>query len=136
MQESHVNAAASALPQKPLWLALVTGLCLDASWATLFSAPVDFSIFPLLALGFAAQQLYQFYMQAQIGESLGRGLWVCTLIGFFGHSAFVKVLHPELGSNFFSLLMVLGLLGYFSFKLSQASKAPPATTAPAAEGSA
>ncbi|KAL8188431.1 UNVERIFIED_CONTAM: hypothetical protein K2H54_000308 [Gekko kuhli] len=36
---------------------------------------------------------------------------------WFGHSALVKVQYPELGSNFFSLIMMLLLLAVLSIKL-------------------
>jgi len=52
---------------------------------------------------------------------------LCFFIGAFGHSALLKVQYPELGSNFFSLIMMLLLLAALSIKLglSIGSKVKP-----------
>jgi len=105
------------IPKKPLLLAMLVGICGDASLAVLTEAVVPFSLFPLMALWLSAYQLLQYYRQ----EPMVGNVPVCTLlsflIGLFGHSALLKVQYPELGSNFFSLIMMLLLLALLSIKL-------------------
>ena len=105
------------IPKKPLVLAMLVGICGHASLAVLTDAVVPFSLFPLIACWLATSQLLQHYRQ----EPMVGNVPVCTLlsflIGLFGHSALLKVQYPELGSNFFSLIMMLLLLALLSIKL-------------------
>ncbi|PJG59576.1 DUF1422 family protein [Aeromonas cavernicola] len=111
MSQSH------HIPKKPLILALLTGICADASVALLSHSVVPFSFFPIIAFGLAAYQLLQYY---RVHPMLGNTP-ICTLLGFligiFGHSSLLKVQYPELGSNFFALIMTLLLLAALSIKL-------------------
>lgn len=109
----------SSVPKKPLILAMLCGLCADASWAGLIHSAVPFSFFPLIALVLAGNQLLQYYRQYAIAGSAASCMVLSFFIGLFGHSALVKVQYPELGSNFFSLIMTLLLLAALSMKLSK-----------------
>lgn len=105
------------IPKKPLLLALLIGICGDAFWSVLTESAVPFSFFPLIALGLAAQQLYQLYRHEPMVGSTPACVLLSFLIGVFGHSALLKVQYPDLGSNFFSLIAMLLLLAVLSIKL-------------------
>ncbi|AJQ52933.1 hypothetical protein BFW41_20475 [Aeromonas hydrophila] len=105
------------IPKKPLLLALLIGICGDASLTVLSESAVPFSFFPMIALVLAAYQLYQHYRHVSLEGNTPVCMLLCFFIGVFGHSALVKVQYPELGSNFFSLIMMLLLLAVLSIKL-------------------
>ncbi len=107
----------NAIPKTPLLLALLIGICGDASLSMLTTSAISFSFFPLIALGLAAYQLYQRYCQAPMVGNTPTCLLICFFIGVFGHTALLKVQYPELGSNFFSLIVTLLLLAALSIKL-------------------
>lgn len=105
------------IPKKLLALAMLIGICGDASLAVLTNSVVPFSFFPLIAFWLAGYQLFQHYRH----EPMVGNTPICTLLSFligaFAHSALLKVQYPELGSNFFSLIMTLLLLAALSIKL-------------------
>ncbi|MDN2482317.1 YijD family membrane protein [Vibrio astriarenae] len=103
--------------KKPLILALIAGMCGDAilSWMTITSVP--FSIFPWIAMALAVQALYQDYLVNPVSEDMPLVGLACFLVGGFGHSAFVKAQYPEAGSNFFSIIILMGLLFWLGRKL-------------------
>lgn len=103
--------------QKPLLLALLVGICGDASLSALTEPAVPFSFFPMIALVLAVYQLYQHYRHVSLEGNTPVCMLLCFFIGGFGHAALVKVQYPELGSNFFSLIMMLLLLAVLSIKL-------------------
>ena len=107
----------NAIPKKPLVLALLIGICGDAFLSALMESVVPFSFYPLIALLLAASQLYQHYRHEPMVGNTPSCILLCFFIGVFGHSALVKVQYPELGSNFFSLIMMLLLLAVLSIKL-------------------
>ncbi|MGL4250016.1 MAG: YijD family membrane protein [Aeromonas sp.] len=105
------------IPKKPLALAMLIGICGNASLAVLTNPVVPFSFFPLIALWLAAYLLLQHYRhEAMVGNTPICTL-LCFLIGVFGYSALLKVQYPQLGSNFFSLILMLLLLAVLSIKL-------------------
>ncbi|EQB2599626.1 YijD family membrane protein [Aeromonas salmonicida] len=105
------------IPKKPLLLALLVGICGDASLSALTEPAVPFSFFPMIALVLAVYQLYQHYRHVSLEGNTPVCMLLCFFIGGFGHAALVKVQYPELGSNFFSLIMMLLLLAVLSIKL-------------------
>ena len=107
----------NTIPKQPLLLALLVGICGDASLAVLVSDPVPFSFFPIIAFLLAAHQLYCCYVSEPMEGNTPVCVWLCFFIGGFGHAALQKVQYPELGSNFFSLIMMLLLLAALSIKL-------------------
>ena len=103
--------------KKSLLLALVTGMSSNALLSAISVPSFSFSIFPLICLVLAIQMMYQHYLARPLDEDfplLGLGSF---FIGFFGHSAFVKALHPEVGTNFFSIIVTLALLLWLGRKL-------------------
>ena len=105
------------IPKKPLILALLTGICGDASLAVLTTSQVPFSLYPLIAFFLAAYQLFLHYRQEPMVGNTPVCTLLCFFIGVFGHAALLKVQYPEMGSNFFSLIMMLLLLAALSIKL-------------------
>ena len=105
------------IPKKPLVLALLAGICGDASLVVLTSSQVPFSLFPIIAFLLAAYQLFQHYQQEPMVGNTPVCTLLCFFIGTFGHSVLLKVQYPEMGSNFFSLIMMLLLLATLSIKL-------------------
>lgn len=113
----------NAIPKKSLLLALLVGICGDATLSGLTESVASFSFFPLIALALAAYQLYQHYQQEPMEGNTPVCLMLCFFIGVFGHTALFKVEYPELGSNFFSLIATLLLLAALSVKLGVGKKA-------------
>jgi hypothetical protein len=108
--------------RKTLALSVVTGLCLNAVWVGFTVTEVTFSIFPIIALILAAQGLYQEYLRQPETEDTSLIAVACFFVGLFGHSAFVKAQYPEIGSNFFSIMVALGLLLWIGIKMGVLKK--------------
>ncbi|GLR76562.1 YijD family membrane protein [Aliivibrio sifiae] len=108
--------------RKTLALSVVTGLCLNAVWVGFTVTEVAFSIFPIIALVLAAQGLYQEYLRQPANDDTSLVAVACFFVGLFGHSAFVKAQYPEIGSNFFSIMVALGLLLWIGVKMGVLKK--------------
>ncbi|OCH14441.1 hypothetical protein A6E05_04485 [Aliivibrio sp. 1S165] len=108
--------------RKTLVLSVVTGLCLNAVWVGFTVTEIAFSIFPIIALVLAAQGLYQEYLRQPETEDTSLIAVACFFVGLFGHSAFVKAQYPEIGSNFFSIMVALGLLLWVGIKMGVLKK--------------
>ncbi|AZL85963.1 MULTISPECIES: YijD family membrane protein [Aliivibrio] len=108
--------------RKTLALSVVTGLCLNAVWVGFTVTEVTFSIFPIIALILAAQGLYQEYLREPKGDDTSLIAVACFFVGLFGHSALVKAQYPEVGSNFFSILVALALLLWIGIKVGVLKK--------------
>ena len=108
--------------RKTLVLSVVTGLCLNAVWVGFTVTEIAFSIFPIIALVLAAQGLYQEYLRQPEAEDTSLIAVACFFVGLFGHSAFVKAQYPEIGSNFFSIMVALGLLLWIGIKMGVLKK--------------
>jgi len=85
----------------------IVGMSLSACFYILRQSTFDFSIFPFLALYFSARRFYQLYEQAEV---LISPAWGSFFLGVFSYSALKGALHPELGSNWFSIIVTLVLL--------------------------
>ncbi|EJI1280343.1 YijD family membrane protein [Vibrio vulnificus] len=112
--ENNVNRGSE---RKTLVLALITGMCGDAILSWLTMSEVSFSIFPIIALVLAVQALYREYLNHPVSEEIPLVGLACFFVGAFGHSAFIKAQHPEAGSNFFAIMVVLLLLAWIGSKL-------------------
>ncbi|CED72572.1 YijD family membrane protein [Aliivibrio wodanis] len=108
--------------RKTLALSVVAGLCLNATWIGFTAAEVAFSIFPIIALVLAAQGLYQEYLRQPANDDTSLVAVACFFVGLFGHSAFVKAQYPEMGGNFFSILVALSLLLWIAVKMGLLNK--------------
>lgn len=107
----------------PLYFAFLAGLCSNASLTTLTSSVVEFSIFPLIALALVIYNSYQIYMTTALDSEKSKAAIGLFVAGFLAYTSFVRMQHPELGSNFFALMGVMllavyvaKLLGCFSQK--------------------
>lgn len=105
------------IPKGILLLAFLVGLCGHATLAVLTDSQVPFSLFPLIALVLAARQLYQHYASEPMEGNTPACCVISFFIGIFGHSAFLRVQYPELGSNFVPLIIALLLSAWLSVKL-------------------
>ncbi|MGL4826897.1 MAG: DUF1422 family protein [Vibrionaceae bacterium] len=106
--------------RKSLLLAAVCGASFCASWAGIFISTVSFSLFPLISLLLAASALYERHKQSSLLDSLPL-LLSCFLVGIFGHSAFIRMEQPELGSNFISIMATMGLTIWIYYKTTSNS---------------
>ncbi|EEQ05348.1 YijD family membrane protein [Yersinia bercovieri] len=110
-----------------LLLALITGLAINGSFSTLFSAFVPFSIFPLLTLILAVYCLHQRYLNFAMPQGLPVLAAACFLLGILVYSAIVRVEHPAIGSNFVPSILSVALVFWILFKL-KARKSAQANT--------
>ncbi|KXF82541.1 YijD family membrane protein [Enterovibrio coralii] len=95
--------------RKFLLLAVVAGLCGSATLSTLFADSVAFSIFPIIAFVLAVYCFYQQHVTQPLTEGTPMIAFACFLVGAFGYSAFVRMQLPELGGNFFSIIVTMAL---------------------------
>lgn len=102
--------------RKFLFLAVIAGLSGFATFETLFMSAVTFTIFPIIALGLALHCLYQQHQTQPITEGTPILAFACFLVGGFGYSAFSRMQTPEIGGNFFSILVCMILLFWVFFK--------------------
>ena len=111
---------------KPLYLSFLAGLCCNASFATLTTSEVAFSIFPLIALALVAYNWYQIYMTTALESHITKASLGLFVIGVMTYTSFVRMQYPELGSNLFAILIMLVLsvwvaktLGFLGRKKSE-----------------
>lgn len=100
-----------------LLLALITGLAINGTFNTLFSELVHFSIFPLLTLILAVYCLHQRYLNFAMPQGLPVLASACFLLGILLYSAMVRVVYPEIGSNFVPSILSVVLVFWILFKL-------------------
>ena len=101
------------------WLAYTytVGLSLSACYAMLTSQAILLSPFPFLALFFSVNHFYGLYIKESDNEISIRPAWGAFFIGIFSYSAYTGIQHPELGSNFFSVALILILAIWLIYKL-------------------
>lgn len=98
-----------------LILALIAGVSINGSFAVLFNSQVAFSIFPLIALGLAIHALSQRYKNSTMAEGLPSLAVAWFVLGILLYSAIIRVVHPDIGSNFLpSILSVVLIFWIFS----------------------
>ncbi|MFD2179129.1 YijD family membrane protein [Veronia pacifica] len=95
--------------RKFLVLATLAGICGSASVATLFVSSVSFSFFPIIAFALAVYCFYQQHQNQPLTEGTPLIAFACFLVGAFGYSAFIRMQVPDLGSNFFSIIITMAL---------------------------
>jgi len=102
--------------RKPLLLALLAGLCGNASLATLIVSQVPFSIFPFIAFALSLYLLYQLYVQGPMKGDTPLLTAAMFIFGALAYSAILRATHPEIGSNFIPLMLALILLAWVAFR--------------------
>lgn len=103
--------------RKFLLLAVLAGVCGSATLATLFVSNVAFSLFPIIAFILSIYCFYQLHVTQPLTEGTPLIAFACFLVGAFGYSAFIRMQMPDLGGNFFSLIVTMVLLFWVGFKL-------------------
>lgn len=102
--------------RKFLFLALIAGICGSATLGSLFTPKIAFSLFPIIAFVLAGYCFYQQHVVQPLTEGTPLIAFACFLVGAFGYFAFVRIQIPDLGGNFFAILMTLLLLFWVFFK--------------------
>ncbi|MBM7038664.1 YijD family membrane protein [Vibrio ulleungensis] len=108
--------------KKSLVLALILGMSINALWCWLSLPGYGFSIFVVIALVLSAQMLYQDYLNSPIAEDMPLVGLACFFLGAFGHSAFARAAYPDGGSNFFSILVTMGLMLWVAYRMGKSSQ--------------
>nr|WP_086939296.1 DUF1422 family protein [Thaumasiovibrio occultus] len=110
---------------------LFAGLCGISVNACLYSLTVDWvplSMFPLFTLLLSAYCGYQSYSRTPNANGTTTVTAVVFICGLLGYSAYSRAIHPELGSNFVMLLLVMVLMGWVCFRTGIVSVNPPKKT--------
>ena len=100
-----------------LVLALVAGLSVNGTFATLFSALVPFSLFPLIALVLSVYCLHQRYMHLEMPQGMPLLAAACFLLGLLLYSTLVRVEYPQIGSNILPSILSVALVFWIGLKL-------------------
>lgn len=93
-----------------LLLSFIIGVAVHGTFSTLFNSFVSFSIFPILALCLAVYCFHQRYLHHPIPEGLPKIVTGLFFLGLFAYNALLRVEHPEMGSNFFSSIIIVALV--------------------------
>ena len=112
-----MNKEQTKAERKTLVLSLLAGLCGSATLSVLTSSAVAFSIFPVIAFALALYCLYQEYLSKPMAEGTPAIAFACFLVGAFGYSGFVRAQVPDMGSNYFQLIVSLSLIIWVAYKL-------------------
>ncbi|WP_417618328.1 YijD family membrane protein [Oceanisphaera sp.] len=115
-------SGSKTIRRKPILLALLVGLCGNATLATLSVSQLAFSVFPILALALAAHMLYQEYLSSPMEGDTPLCTLLAFLIGVFGYSAFLRTEFPEMGTNFLSVMISLVLIIWLALKMGVAAR--------------
>lgn len=102
--------------RKFLFFAVIAGVCGCATFAGLFTQNVVFSIFPFVAFVLAVYSFYQQHLVHPLTEGTPVIAFACFLVGAFGYSAFIRMQMPNLGGNFFAILVTMFLSFWVFFK--------------------
>ena len=112
-----MNKEQTKAERKTLVLSLLAGLCGNATLAVFTSSAVAFSIFPVIAFALALYCLYQEYLSKPMAEGTPAIAFACFLVGAFGYSGFVRAQVPDMGSNYFQLIVSLSLIIWVAYKV-------------------
>ncbi|MDD1796162.1 YijD family membrane protein [Enterovibrio makurazakiensis] len=111
MEQNHQSE------RKFLLLAVLAGLCGSATLATFFIDSVAFSVFPVIAFVLSVYCFYQQHVNQPLTEGTPLIAFACFLVGAFGYSAFVRMQVPDLGGNFFSIIVTMLLAFWVVHKM-------------------
>lgn len=101
----------------PLLMAFIAGISLNGSFNALFDSVITFSIFPLIALGFAVYFLHQRYVSQPMPEGMPSLVVCCFLLGLFLYSAVIRAQYLSMGSNFLLTIICVALVFWIGHKL-------------------
>jgi len=99
----------------------IIGMSLTASFYMMTESAIPFSLFPLLTLFFSINHFYRIYMNQTKNEKVISTTWISFFIGVFFYAALTGAAYPELGSNFFSVMiaLILGIWLIYVFIFSE-----------------
>ncbi|PHM39516.1 membrane protein [Xenorhabdus mauleonii] len=103
-------------------LALIVGLATHGTFSTFFNSYVSFSIFPIITLALSLYCLHQRYLNYPMAEGLPKLATGCFFLGMFVYSAFIRVKHPEIGSNILPVIIGTVLVFWIYLKARERKK--------------
>lgn len=102
---------------KILTLALIAGLSANALLSGLTVAQIELSIFPLLSGVLAFYCMLQEYKTRAIEGDIPTLTGASFIVGALSYSVCIRVIKPEIGSNFFPLIVCMILIFWMCHKL-------------------
>ena len=108
--------------KKVLMFSLIAGAGANGTLAGLTLEQVAFSIFPLIACGLAFYCMLDEYQSRAIDGDTPLLTAASFLVGALGYSVFIRVSFPEIGSNFFPLMICMAIIFYMFYKIGLFSR--------------
>jgi len=102
---------------KILIFSLIAGLSTNALLSGLTIEQVELSIFPLLSCILAFYCMLQEYKAHAIEGDIPLLTGASFIVGALSYSVCIRVVKPEIGSNFFPLIVCMGLIFWMCHKL-------------------
>jgi hypothetical protein len=102
---------------KILVFSLIAGLSANALLSGLTMVEVELSIFPLLSCLLAFFCMLQEYKARAIEGDIPLLTGASFLVGALSYSVCIRVIKPDIGSNFFPLIVCMGLIFWMCYKL-------------------
>lgn len=102
-----------------LFLALLVGMSLHASFSVLFNSHVSFSFFPLISLCFSVYHLHHRYLIDDFPPGLASIVSASFFLGIFGYNAFIRAQFAEQGPNFLSTVVSSVLVIWIYYRWSR-----------------
>lgn len=102
---------------KILVLALVAGMSANAVLSGLTVAEIELSIFPLISCVLAFYCMLQEYKNNAIEGDIPLLTGASFIVGALSYSVCIRVIKPEIGSNFFPLIICMVLIFWMCHKL-------------------
>lgn len=112
----------SSQDAKVLLFALIAGTGANGTLAGLTLESVAFSVFPIIACGLAFYCLLNEYQSRALEGDVPLLTAASFLVGALGYSVFIRVAFPEIGSNFFPLMICMGIIFYMFYKIGLFNK--------------
>ncbi|MDR0219705.1 MAG: YijD family membrane protein [Enterobacteriaceae bacterium] len=99
-------------------LALIVGLATHGTFSAFFNLLVPFSIFPIIALALSLYCLHQRYLNYPMADGLPKLAIGCFFLGILAYHTIIRVEHPEIGSNFLSVVIGTALVFWIYRKIA------------------
>lgn len=112
----------TAEDKKVLLFSLIAGSSANASLSGLTLEQVPFSIFTLLCCILAFYCMLQQYKSRAMEGDIPLLTGASFIVGALGYAVCIRVLLPEIGSNFLPLMLCMGLVFWMLHKLGLFSK--------------
>jgi len=102
---------------KILTFSLIAGLSTNALLSGLTITQVELSVFPLLSCVLAFYCMLQEYKERAIEGDIPLLTAASFIVGALSYSVCIRVVKPEIGSNFFPLIVCMALIFWMCHKL-------------------